>query len=221
LTRARRAALPPLSVHILGHGDFVVGLQREVAGVVGVIGVESCGVREGRVICLRRRSVVSWWSRGWGGSGLVVAGGVLFVGGTVAVLLAIAVILLVVVVLAHGHVVQGGGWRRLQSAGLGGRCGDCADGDRGMEGGLLGKSLEEVGEGLGSDNGDVSEVFQFLRGMLSLKVAWVVGGGMHTALMVRMERFTMAVCISSRGAMLLGSVMSDYTGSRKGGKYVK
>ena len=37
----------------------------------------------------------------------------------------------------------------------------------------------------------------------------------HTALMVRMERFTIAVCISSSGAMLVRFVVSDYTDNRK------
>jgi len=34
--------------------------------------------------------------------------------------------------------------------------------------------------------------------------------------MVRMERFTIAVCISSSGAMLIRLVVSDYTDNRKG-----
>jgi hypothetical protein len=34
--------------------------------------------------------------------------------------------------------------------------------------------------------------------------------------MVRMERFTIAVCISSSGAMLIGFEVSDYTINRKG-----
>lgn len=33
--------------------------------------------------------------------------------------------------------------------------------------------------------------------------------------MVRMERFTIAVCISSSGAMLVRFVVSDYTDNRK------
>lgn len=33
--------------------------------------------------------------------------------------------------------------------------------------------------------------------------------------MVRMERFTIAVCISSRGAIVIVIVVSDYTSNRK------
>ena len=46
LARALADALPPLGIHVLGHGDAVVGLQRQVAGVGGRVGVERDGVRQ-------------------------------------------------------------------------------------------------------------------------------------------------------------------------------
>ena len=37
----------------------------------------------------------------------------------------------------------------------------------------------------------------------------------HTALMVRMERFTIAVCISSSGGMLTRFMVNEYADNRK------
>jgi hypothetical protein len=91
LTGTGRFALPPLSVHVLSNSDVVVRLERKIAGIVGVVGVQS-----GR---LSKRWVVRLWGRtgrravgrrsGGRGLRLVVA---------VVSLLVIAVVLLAVAV---------------------------------------------------------------------------------------------------------------------------
>jgi len=70
-----------------------------------------------------------------------------------------------------------------------------------MEGGLRWDTVEEVGEGVWGDDGCVAEVLEFLEQSLVSHGTLGVGDGLHTALMVRMERLTIAVCISSIGAM--------------------
>lgn len=81
-----------------------------------------------------------------GGRGRVV--------GFIVLLLVIAAVCAGVVEAIHRLDWNGGG------VVLGGGC-DCADGDGGVEGGLRGNAGEEVGEGLGGDDGCVAEVLEF------------------------------------------------------------
>ena len=71
---------------------------------------------------------------------------------------------------------------------------------------------------MGSDDAGVGEVFEFLAVPLDIMHSFGNKRGScgHTALMVRMERFTIAVCISSIGAMLVRFAVSDYGSNRKG-----
>ena len=78
-----------------------------------------------------------------------------------------------------------------------------------MERGLLGDAVEEVGEGLRCDDGGVAEVFEFLWNWLVLGAVpqFFLGRVERTALMVRIDRLIIAVCISSIGAILLNRVL--------------
>ncbi|KAH9833958.1 hypothetical protein Tdes44962_MAKER08714 [Teratosphaeria destructans] len=73
----------------------------------------------------------------------------------------------VVVEVEVGEGGGGGLWGA--GDGLGGW--DGADGEGRVQGGLFGDASEEVGEGLGGDDGGVAEVFEFLGGW-SVEVGW-------------------------------------------------
>ena len=176
---------------------MVVRLKRKVAGIVGVVGIQSSRLSKRWVVRLRRRTgrrTIRRRSRG-GGLRLVV---------TVVSLLVIAVTLLAIsIVVVQAHVVKRGGRWRLDSASLGLRRRNGTDRDGSMERGLLRHALEQIGKGLRCDDTGIGEVFELL-GFCMLDVAPAITGlrVRHTALMVRMERFTIAVCISSSGAIV-------------------
>ena len=68
------AAFPPLRVHVLGHGDAVVGLQVQVAGVGGCVGVQGDSVGERGGL---RWSIVGWRRVVLSGREAVAVGGLL------------------------------------------------------------------------------------------------------------------------------------------------
>jgi len=73
------------------------------------------------------------------------------------------------------------------------------DGERGVKGGLLGNPVEEVGKCLRRDDRGIAEELKLLCDGLENTRSMCTA--LITALIVRIDRFTIAVCISCIGAI--------------------